>query len=311
MDLIMKYAQYIDDIRVQKNMTTKELCDGIVNERTFRRYLSGERNISQEKVFLFCQRLEISPTTFFNSFLSQDKNEYTKLHRLYTMLHLKEFDDFEKGFSEISRKHLLSKMHLKLYDYLAVRYLKDTNSISLKEAYKRLSEVIDFPKCINNNVFDFADILTLFSLSNTESKERTLGYKGTTLLKRILLDETIRYLDGDNKLIMYGIYAAVSVAYSEMGNFEECLELSKQGIEYCLRYGNNMNLTSLYYVHGKSLMHFGREEEAKLSLVKCLANTITLQNFGQFEFFTNLLHKNFNLGPNELFQNVSKVYLKN
>lgn len=308
MESLMRHVQYIDDIRRQKKMTVRTLCEGIINDRSYRRYLSGERNISQEKIFELCHRLGISPSTFFDSFKNRDSSEFTQLYKLYGHLRDKKFEQFIEEFDEINRKGLSSVTNQKFYDYLNIRYEMDIKKISLQEAYKRHSKIIDFPNCITHSVFDFSDIVVVFALSNIESRLNDREFKAAELLKRISLDESIRYLNSKGKYMMFAVYSALAVSYNTKEDWDECIRICEIGIPYALKYSNNSNLSNLYFVYGKALRMKGRIEEGNLELAKGLANTITQHNIEHYKFFTGLLKRLFDLDPEDLFKLIDNAY---
>ncbi|MFK5883477.1 MAG: helix-turn-helix domain-containing protein, partial [Candidatus Izemoplasma sp.] len=93
-DFSIKYAYTLDDIRRQKKITITNLCDGICSDRQYRRYMSGEHLLSQEKIYTFCEKLGISPGDFFYASLSKDKFDYRELYTLYSFLLSHQFDKF-------------------------------------------------------------------------------------------------------------------------------------------------------------------------------------------------------------------------
>ncbi len=308
MESLRRYANHIDVIRRQKKMTVKDLCAGIVNERTYRRYLSLERKIPQEKVLEFCQRLEINPTDFYNTFIEKDKFEFAELYKLYRLLIGAKYEEFYKAFSNIPYKNLINKSNQKFYEYLNVKYLYDSKKISVYNAMDRYSNIINFPACKDNNIYDFSDILVLLSLSNVETKKEKSDFQATDILKRILLDDTVRYITADGKYILPSIYATVSMAFGRRGKLETCRKLSESGIAYSLKQGNNLALTNLYYAHSLSLYKLGYVQKAYDEAAKCIANTISTQNIDDYNHYRKILQSDFGVDPTTLFSELLNKY---
>lgn len=301
MESFKRYAYHLDKIRRQKNMTVKDLCADIVNERTYRRYLTGDRNLSQEKILLFCRRLEMSPIDFYQTFVEKDRYEFKTLYKLYSYLGLKKYDEFIEGYQKIQYETLINIMNQRFYTYLNVRYLYNTNRISMFTAEEKYREIINFPECENNTFFDFSDILVLSALSSIETKREESDFKATYVLEKILLDDSIRYVTSDANQILPTIYSSVAMAFGKMGELETCKDLCKKGIELSLHLGRNLALTNLYFANAITLNKMGRTEEAHEEIVKCLANTITLQNYELFSYYRKVFIKIMDIDGNELF----------
>ena len=50
MNTTLHYALHIDDLRISKGLTVHELCDGICDDSTYRRYKTGKKDIPIYKI---------------------------------------------------------------------------------------------------------------------------------------------------------------------------------------------------------------------------------------------------------------------
>ncbi|MGD9910588.1 MAG: hypothetical protein AB7U79_08325 [Candidatus Izemoplasmatales bacterium] len=68
MDSSRSLFLFIDELRYNKGYTIFELTEGIVSERTYRRYVHGITKVSQEDVFKFIERLGMSVVEFYDAY---------------------------------------------------------------------------------------------------------------------------------------------------------------------------------------------------------------------------------------------------
>lgn len=68
MSISRRLFVFIDELRYRKGLTISEFTEGIVSERTYRRYVNGITKVTQEDVFLFIQRLGIDLCEFYMEF---------------------------------------------------------------------------------------------------------------------------------------------------------------------------------------------------------------------------------------------------
>ena len=282
-------------------MSVKALCAEICSDRSYRRYVSGERQLPQKKIFEFCNRLDISPTDFYSSFLAKDKLEFQKVYKLYDYLVRGNYDDFKKSYQEISKDTLLNKMNQKFYASCMVKYQLETKQISDYTAFDRYSAIVDFPSCSSNEIFDYADIIILDHIAELESSFEHNEKVAMYLLKKILLDDSIVYITSEVKSMMPGLYATISSLHGRTGDVEACLEIADKGIELSLRLGLNFALTRLYYLKSWSLYKRGLEEEAFLTAAKCLANAISYDKVNVYKSYYKLLKDDFKVEPRSFF----------
>lgn len=307
MDSLNRYAYHIDDIRKQKGMTVKQISEGICNERTYRRYIYGERKLPQNKLLDFCNRLEISPTDFYHTFLEKDKQEFQKIYRLYYLLLQGKKEEYKEEVMKINPKYLVNKMNIKLYEYVTIKYQYQIKSMSMYSAYDKYKRILNYPKCINNNIFDFADVIILDTLARIESELANTDKQALKLLHRILLDEKVRYITSEGKNVLASIYATVSLLYLESGEMVTSLQLAEEGIKYSHKLAINLALTNLYYTKAIALYNMGYRERSYLEAAKCLSNIISLENNHHFSVYGKLFKSKIKLDESSLLE----YYIKN
>ena len=87
MNTTTHYALHIDDLRISKGLTVHELCEGICDDSTYRRYKTGKKDIPIYKIKMFCDKLELDWDEFLSNTMSKTSVEYKdkKCHTILIM----------------------------------------------------------------------------------------------------------------------------------------------------------------------------------------------------------------------------------
>lgn len=303
-----RYCYHLDNIRRKKKIKVKDLCCDICGDRQYRRYLSGENNLSDEKIIQFCERLGISPRDFYYSLNEKDLYEYNEIHNLYNKILSRDFTNFNILLDELNKKRILSNQNLRFLDFCSLRYKFDNKKLDREEAYLAFSKNADYPNCLNKEVFDFVDIITIHMIAQIEVRKQK--ETAMRLLQRLLTDDSMLYLSSETKNILPTIYSSVSLMLGKLKKYEECIKLANEGIMFCLLHSYNKSLTRLYYSNALSYKHLNMQSEAEHSAVLCFANAISRQNDKDTLHFFKFLSKDFNLDPFTLFTRNKELLLK-
>jgi len=292
------YIYHLDNLRRRKKVTVEELCTGICSDRQYRRLLSGEQNISDSKIILFCDKLGISPNDFYYSFNEKDKYEYGKIAELYTFLSLRNFKDFDINLKKINKENLVNKQNERFLAFCNIKYLHLINKSMPRETLQKLSQICNYPNCIKQTAFDFVDIVSLEIVAEIEVKSNKT--EALNLLTRILNSSDMIYISSESRHILPNIYGTVSILLARLLKFDESLKLSQKGIEYSRKNSDFSTLTHLYYVKSFSLSKMNKRKEAEIEAIKCIANAISRGNKQEYLTFRKLLINDLGSDPIDL-----------
>lgn len=292
---IKKAIIHLDNIRIQKNMTVEELCDGICGDRQYRKYLSGDTNISEKRLMDFVNKLGISARDFYYSLYDKDRYDFNEIKNLYIKLEHKNYFDFTSKLDSLSKQEGLSFHNQRFLTFIETKYLIDKKDILETTAFSRFSEICEYPTCINKNVFDFVDIISLHLIAQLEYKTGKTG--SIDLLLRILKDRNIMYLTSDTESILPSIYSNVSIILGRLGRVEEWIALALEGVNFCLANDYGKSLTRLYYSLSMAHKQLNNGTLAEHYAALCYSNAIARNNPNEAQQFFKLLEKDFNKDP--------------
>ncbi len=298
-DLNKLYAYHIDELRRNSKIRVADFCNGICSDRQYRRYISGDQTISQKNINLFCEKLGLQPSDFYNSFYRQDNNEYQKVLKLYNCINANEYEKSELIFKELRNYKFLNVQTNRWFDYCQIRHNHLVNKISKYTTFDLYSEIIDYPSCLSKKMFDFVDIVIILKIANIEyelDKEVALKY-----LYNLLFDRNFIYVSSNSRHVLPSIYADVARIFGMKNRIEECLAISSKGIEYSLIINDLYVLSKLYYYKALSLFKLGKVNDSLFEARKCISATIAQDNKIDLELYTRLIKKDLKINPMDLF----------
>ncbi len=276
-------------------MTVEELCDGICGDRQYRKYLSGDTNISEKRLMEFVNKLGISARDFYYSLYDKDRYDFNIIKNLYIKLEHKNYTDFTSKLDLLSKQEGLSIHNQRFLAFIQTKYLLDKKDILETTAVSRFSKICEYPACANKNVFDFVDIISLHLIAQLEYKTGKTG--SINLLLRILKDRNIMYLTSDTESILPSIYSNVSIILGRLGRIEEWISLATEGVDFCLANDYGKSLTRLYYSLSMAHKQLNNGTLAEHYAALCYSNAIARNNPLEAQQFFKLLEKDFHKDP--------------
>lgn len=290
-----KYALQLDNLRRKYKYTVDNFCSGIVDPRTFRRYKTGEKNITFTKITAFCEKLKISTTDFFYTSKSEDEIEHQKIDELASYSATRDYQKAKDGALKLNREYIFDVQNRRLYDLVITRAYYRLNEKSNKEILKELSIIADYPRCIEHKAFDFVTISALVLIAEIEIKQQKED--ALHLLMEILVDYKMIYTSNSNYGIIPIIYEDVCIFLLRLHRYKAANYIADNGIKYLLKIRVSNGLAHLYYTKAYALLMLDNIEQAEINAVRCLATTTATQNDMYTELFYRVLKKDFKKDP--------------
>lgn len=294
------YMYHLDNLRRSRKFTVESFCEGICSDRQYRRLLSGDQNISDQKIYEFCNKLGISTKDFYYSANEKDRYEYSKVVRLYTYLQKNDLQMFFQEFKKVKEERLVNNQNKRFLNYCLIKYQHMSNKISDRQCVEELSVVCNYPKNKVFESFDFVDIISIALIAEIEVKHNK--EEALSLLSRILSSGQLIYISSESRHILPNVYATVSILLSRLKKYEEAFQLSKSGVRYSINQSNFSTLTHLYYVQFYTSLKMGKIKQAEHFAVKSLANSISRGDKTEYDTTVQLIKKNLGIDPLSLFR---------
>ena len=293
-----RYMFHLDNIRRKKNITIKNLCDGICDDRQYRKYRSGENNVSDIRLLEFCERLGISSRDFYYTLNEKDEYDFKILKNLYCLLVNKKYTEAKVIFEKSFRNSYLTIQNKRLLEYCKTRYRYELKEYTSDQTVREIGNNINIDKCCKNEIFDFVDILFLLLLAEIQVKTEKI--QALNQLINILNHPDSLYLSPEKRDLIAPIYANVSIMLGRLNKLEDLLMINSLGIEYCIKNSFSKSLTKLYQTRALALNKLERFTEADEYIAKSISNSISIESSqSTIHLFAQLI-KDFNKNPFEV-----------
>jgi hypothetical protein len=141
-DISKSLIQEIEFLRIQKQISVRDLVNGITSERSYRRYITGELDVPVDAVFSLTERVNLDFVELLG-LVDQHKQIVDSLDQLVKYLR---YHDYEKAFSHYSR---LKKQDIenvgrkRIVTLFIMKYELETNKIISKTFNTYLQESYD------------------------------------------------------------------------------------------------------------------------------------------------------------------------
>lgn len=301
----MLQAQHLDDIRINKNVTIEDLCDGITDSRQFRRYKSGYSDLPFSKLKAFCDKLKISLNDFYYSLLQKDRKIYSKLAEIYDTCQASDYDEAQEKLNRFSNANGLDNQNKKFYDFLNLYLNYHFGRTSTIDTIAKLKSKCSYEKLKKQKVFDFIDILYINLIMITETN---IGInKSVNLLESILRTSDYIYISSENKHILPPIYANLAIYYGQQGNTKKSLALAEEAIMFCRHHSILDSLPSLYYSKTLCYKDLGDTPTCYKAAIECISACLVLGNNQDINLYRNLITKDLGMDPISLFSRVYEI----
>lgn len=296
MEIIRNIAVAIDNLRISKGLTVRELCLDICDESSYRRYRLGDREIPIARIKQFCDKLGIGLDEFLYNLASKNSYEHRKVYRLFYDLTSKNYEQIKKLLPLIDIDEM-SLDHIKvLYEYILYTYQYQTQKITKPKYHSLLSGLL--PE--REGFYTFNDIIILEKLSQIELE--TKETKALEKLQVILLDTSKLYSVSDNYSVIATVYANVANVLTRLEDFDNALIICQKGIDYSITYNATKNIHYIYYLQAYCFYQQNNQEDAMKNLSIVISIVYSMQDKRRFNYFIELIMKEFNMTKPMVFQ---------
>ncbi|PAB55688.1 helix-turn-helix domain-containing protein [Anaeromicrobium sediminis] len=264
----IKVGQIIKDLRLKKNMSRKQLADGICSVSYISRIENGRRCPTSVILRQLTTKLGISNEDLFRLIESPSAMHVQELiNQLFLYI---ERHDFKNIYSLIDKEE--KKLHVKsIHDIQLIKFLKCISKTILYEDYKSGIDQI-------KNILK----LTYIEGSNPCGTEFSIMFMyGYFLLLDNQKEEAYNYLKNLKKYcntidffytrqIIPRFYVFLVLACLDTSNLDECFEYLDFSIDYSKKYNKLSVLPELYFLKSELYYRLKKEEEFKILYNKAL-----------------------------------------
>jgi len=295
---IREFGLFLDGLRIERNISREDLCEGIISLSQYKRYLRGDTSVPNGKLVMIADRLKFSISDIHFLFNKNHNKEYNKILAIYDLIKEEQFQKAYTLAQNMLNTVLVSEYNKLFFDfcYIAIQHsLKMVSDVHVLELF---SNLIDYPNCANNEKYNMIEISILIRISNISVK---IGnFESTDMLYRILTSSSFQYTSANDYSFLPSIYSSLSKILGIKKEYNKVLEISSLGIDYCLVHETSNGLSHLLFFNALANFHLEKIAEAKESAKKCFMALYIENKPEKLNNFKSIFEKQFNMNLDDL-----------
>lgn len=215
---VVRLLNYMENLRYDRKMSQETYLSGVISQRQYYRYRSGESEVPFEVIVKFAEKLQIPLLKLISSYQSFYEKEkeivITYLNLVFStrLLEAKEFIKSQKNLllldDEIS---LLYHVALLLNDYFEKK-------INLESMIKGIKNRIKFPEIMKKEILHDIELYFLGLIMDFNADDRELIFQ-----KINSLSKNGKLLLGGNPLLDAQVYFWITKNLGRMNRYKEFL----------------------------------------------------------------------------------------
>lgn len=218
------YIRILDELRQSKGISVATLCDGVISERTYYRYMNSNREVKFEVFKRLADNLDIDTYDVIHYAMFVRTGD-PGITRFVYRVHLRFFDDIEPLYQTIKHRVEPAREYHELIQTYVKRYEAMTGKITWDEYNKHLASlesfIVDFPNQTVTGVSLALHFACAFSNHPVIRIERILerflelDHRMALLLYLIGFDHLLHHVVGTD-LVAYDLFAKAKARLAEI-----------------------------------------------------------------------------------------------
>lgn len=298
----IEIANYLEKIRIRKNISQDDYVSGIVSVRQYQRYKSGDSIISSDKIDMFGEKLGVTSKKLLTDMLNEKNRQYSNINDFYNSVVNNDFRRAVVLKEQLDQEIMISDDAKLYYNYSKIIYKHYSRRLAINDVISELSELIDYPNILKNRYFTDIEMLILSFFLNIFT-----GEKQEKLLKR--LDEILKVegsiisRDGNHNIYTLVLMRKAKI-YGIKKDYEKVIYYSDLGIRKGIEFKRYYLWDYFYYYKALSYYALGNKSEFNKAIFNCFNVLYMENNQAKIEKFTNLIERDFNIDFKNYVENI-------
>ena len=288
-----EFGFFIDGLRLERDISREDLCEGIMSLSQYKRYLRGDTSIQNGKLILIADRLKFSISDIHILFSKKHDNEKTKVLHLYSLVGEQKMKEAYKLGRELGTDIFLSNHTTQMYDFCMLLIQHSLNMVSDVHVLELYSKLIDYPNCIHKTSFNTVELSTLIQIVNLSAKVD--DYEAVNFLYKILSKDDFDFTSTYDSDYLPSLYSNISKILGMQDDYTKVLDVTNRGIKYCLDNCRTNSLAHLYFYNALALLILDQKDKALQSAKKCFMLLFIENKNDKLESFKVIFEKRFNM----------------
>lgn len=299
-------TNYLERLRVARNISQESFTNGITSLRQYRRYLSGESDIPFQIIDQLCQRLSIQTINLIRELETARIDESKEVDDFYNFVVNNNKEAIDRLREKYVNRVFIDNDNRLVYEHGLILHDFINNRIPAEVASDKTKDLIDFNRIKKQTIFTLTEMFIMTSLLDLDSKTSD----------KQMIAERLREMLSDSSIVLgssvnyaYQIVLFRLAKYSGTNKvFSDVIHYCQLGIDYGMRIKNFYLLDYYYYYLALANYRLGDFEKYEIMLMKCFVTLHLDGNDRKTEKFTTMINRDFNISFGDF---VVEHYLKN
>lgn len=293
------FAQFIEELRISRNLSRDEFLEGIISKRQYQRFLNGESSIKNDIMTQLLSKLEInSLDVYYQNIINSEQHskDIRKAHELYISF---KYTEAYKILHSIKIEDVKSSYDTKFYTYLLTALEIYFKKLPESVGVEKIANMINYPEILDSQMLTLLEINTLLYISDYMIKKKN-DHRIPSFLYKVFKDEANIY-NQINPFYRPILYSSLSRALGVVDEHEKSVKIADIGIKQCEQDQILAGLGHLLYYKAIGLKYMNKSENEILPVLKQLKHTLEIfNNKTKKEFFISALERNFTVAYTEI-----------
>ena len=295
-------GDFIREARMRKGYTQEEVSFGICTPASLSRIENGAQTPGRCVLDKLMERLGMENNAF-NLFVSKEEMElYEAIQQMTRNIVDGDIVELEK---QIQKVEIMlgdaAELERQYLNFAKAELLRKKGGKS-EEVMELLMEAIhitmpqfDGKKALENNLLTFDEIIIINAIAvqyanqNQVMAALRLGYWLKEYMEQKMIDGKLR--TAKYPIIVYNM----SNWLAKIEQYEDALQITEEGVDFCIKYGNLMVLPLLVFNKACSLAELGRKDEAKKFFTQSVVIFETMKQYDKVQTATDWCKNNYGI----------------
>ncbi len=292
------FGLFLDGLRIDRSISRENLCENIISLSQYKRYLRGDASIPNNKLVLLADRLKFSISEIHIMYQKQQDKQYSKIIDIYYLLKQGSLTDaFEKA-NILKKEVFISNSNELFFNFCYIRIQHSLNIVSDVHVLELYSKMINYPECAKNESYSWIEITIMISIVVISSKIE--NFEPSNIMYRILTSDNTKFGFSSSGTYVPAIYSSLAQILGKQGKFNEVIEITDKGIEYCLKYESSNVLSLLFILKSYALFDVKQIDEALKSAKRAFMQLYIEDKLDEIEWFKKSFESRFNMKLEDL-----------
>ncbi|MDY0010962.1 MAG: hypothetical protein RBR96_04435 [Candidatus Izemoplasmatales bacterium] len=225
---VVRLLNYMENLRYDRKMSQETYLSGVISQRQYYRYRSGESEVPFEVIVKFADKLGIPLLKLISTYQSSYEKEkeivitYLNLVLSNRLLEAKQFIDKQRSLyfleDDISMLYNVAKL---INDYFSKK-------INLESLVKGIKERIKFTEIMKKEILHDIELYFFGLIMDFSEVDREIIFQKINFLRK-----NDKLLLGGNPLLDAQVYFWIIKNLGRMNRYVELVEIADIALDYC------------------------------------------------------------------------------